>query len=277
MVTEPNNECRSTAKDRPATTIVLQSTGNAFIEKTGRTIPTFVIFEGARGAPTVVSPTVVAPTQNRRTHHRHRRDRPRHPPRPPPLNMSDPTHSPPRPSNTPPFPVRTPLSTSGSAIAATVEAAFERAVPDLMHEWSHAVRDAARAAAATCEGLLATGDDQSTRNYEAEQCNGPRSTNMAAGRRRRWVRQDISIGVKKQIVRLRDANITWPFIFRQLPVPGTKRNAQKTVEDAAFYRAIPNDARTLSSNNRRGAKWPKLDALVYERYLAVFTRGLRIC
>jgi len=146
-----------------------------------------------------------------------------------------------------------------------------------MHEWSHAVRDAARAAAATCEGLLATGDDQSTRKYEAEQCNGPRSTNTAAGRRRRWVRQDISIGVKKQIVRLRDANITWLFIFRQLPVPGTQRNAQKTVEDAAFYRAIPNDARTLSSNNRRGAKWPKLDALFYERYLAVFTRGLRIC
>jgi len=68
------------------------------------------------------------------------------------------------------------------------------------------------------------------------------------------VRQEISIGVKKQIVRLRDVNITWPLLLRQLPVPVTKRNAQKSMKDAAIYRAMPNDARTLSRNNRRAAK-----------------------
>jgi len=31
------------------------------------------------------------------------------------------------------------------------------AVPYLVHEWPHAVRDAERAAAATCEGLVVTG------------------------------------------------------------------------------------------------------------------------
>jgi len=144
-----------------------------------------------------------------------------------------------------------------------------------MHEWPHAVRDADRAAAATCEGLLATGDDQSTRNYEAEQCNGPRRADMAAGRRRRRVRQEISIGVKMQILRLRDANITWPSLLRQLPVPVTKRIAEKIMKDAAIYRAMPNDARTLSRNNRRAAKWPELDALVYEWYLAVYALGHR--
>ena len=144
-----------------------------------------------------------------------------------------------------------------------------------MHEWPHAVRDAARAAAATCEGLLATGEDQSRRNYDGEHCNGPRPATMIAGRRRRKVRQEISIGVKKQIVRLRDANITWPVVLQQLPVPVSKRNAQKIMADAAVYRAMPSDARTMRRNNRREGKWPELDAVVYAWYLAIYALGHR--
>jgi len=144
-----------------------------------------------------------------------------------------------------------------------------------MHEWPHAVRDAARAAAATCEGLMATGEDQSRRNYVGEHCNGPRPATMTAGCRRRKVRQEISFGVKKQIVRLRDASISWPVVLQQLPVPVSKRNAQKMMEDAAVYRAIPNDARTMWRNNRRGGKWPVLDAVVYEWYLAIYALGHR--
>jgi len=89
------------------------------------------------------------------------------------------------------------------------------------------------------------------------------------------VRREISIGVKKQIVRLRDTNITWPLLLRQLPVPVTKRNAEKTMKDAAIYPAMPNDARTLSRNIRRAAKWPELNALVYEWYLAIYVLGHR--
>jgi len=85
--------------------------------------------------------------------------------------MSDPPATPPHIS---PLAPPLPISTSGINIAATVEAAFERAVPDLMHERLHAVRDAARAGAATCEGLSAAGGRQSRREYQAGEANGPR-------------------------------------------------------------------------------------------------------
>jgi len=156
------------------------------------------------------------------------------------------------------------VPTSGTAIAATVEAAFERAVPGLMHEWNYAVRDAARAAAATCDGLLSTGEDQLRRNYDGEPCNGPRPATMTAGRRRRKVRQDISIGDKNQIVHLQVANSTWPVVLQQLPVPVSMRDAQKITAHAAVYREMPNDARTMRRNNRRVGKWPELDTVVYE-------------
>jgi len=86
---------------------------------------------------------------------------------------------------------------------------------------------------------------------------------MTTGRRRRKVRQEISIGLKKQIVRLRDAITTWPVVLQQIPVPVSKRIAQKIMADAAVYRAMPNDARTMRRNNRRAGKWRKLDAVVY--------------
>jgi len=98
---------------------------------------------------------------------------------------------------------------------------------------------------------------------------------MTAGRRRRKVRQEISIGVKKQIVCLRDVNITWPVVLQQLPVPVSKRNAQKIMADAAVYRAMPNDARTMRRSNRRAGKWPELHGVVYEWYLAIYALGHR--
>lgn len=79
------------------------------------------------------------------------------------------------------------LATSSDAIAATVEAALERAVPELTHEWPHDVLEAAQAAAATCHGLLADGGAaegaSTSRGYNAEAANGPRPAKMAAGRR----------------------------------------------------------------------------------------------
>jgi len=144
-----------------------------------------------------------------------------------------------------------------------------------MHERPHAARDAARAAAATCEGLLAAGERQSRREYQADEANGPRPAILASGRRRRKPRQEISIDVKKQIIRFRDGQVPWSVVFRQLPVPVTKRNAKKIMTEAAVYRAMPDNARTLRRNNRRDGKWPKLDALVYKWYLAVYALGHR--
>lgn len=136
-----------------------------------------------------------------------------------------------------------------------------------MHEWPLAVRDAARAAAATCEGLLENPAGQSRHTYDAEQWTRPQPVLMAAGRRQRKARQDVSIRVKKQIVRLLDANVSWPVVLRQLPIPVSRRNAQKIMADAAIYRSVPDDAQTLGRGNRRAGKWPELDALVYEWYL----------
>jgi len=74
------------------------------------------------------------------------------------------------------------------AISATVEDAFETAVPELTHEWPYAVRKAAQAAAATCQGLLATkGAAEAAakiRGYNVAAANGPRPATMVARRRR---------------------------------------------------------------------------------------------
>lgn len=144
-----------------------------------------------------------------------------------------------------------------------------------MHEWPHGVRDAARAAPATCEGLLANSAGQSRRTFDAEQCTGPQYALAAAGRRRRKARQDVSIRLKKQIVRLRDANASWPVVLRQLPIPVSRRNAQKIMGEAAIYRSMPDDSQTLGRSSRRAGKWPELDALVDEWYLAIYALGHR--
>ena len=110
-------------------------------------------------------------------------------PPPPPLPPPAPDHSP-----TPCRPpggttVITPhLATSLDAIPATVEAAFERAVPELAHEWPHAVREAAQAAAAMCQGLLATGGAaqaaSTIRGYNVAAASDPRPATMVARRLR---------------------------------------------------------------------------------------------
>ena len=66
----------------------------------------------------------------------------------------------------------------------------------------------------------------------------------------------------KHIIRLRDAQVPWSVVLRHLPVPVTKRNSKRILAEAAVYRAMPDDARTLRRNNRRDGKWPKLDALL---------------
>jgi len=142
-----------------------------------------------------------------------------------------------------------------------------------MHERLHAARDAARAGAATCEGLSAAGGRQLRREYQAEEANGPGPAILAAGGRRHKPRQEISIGENKQISPLRDGHVPWSVVLRQLPAPVTKRNAKKIMTEAAVYRAMPDDARTLRRNNCREGKWPKLDALVYKWYLAVNALG----
>jgi len=117
------------------------------------------------------------------------------------------------------------------AIAATFEAAVDRAVPELTHEWPHAVWEAAQAAAITFQVLLEAGSSTEeaspSRGYNEEVENGPHPAVMVAGRRRRKARQKIPIGVKKQIVRLRDASMPWDVVLRQLPIPVNK-NAGRT-------------------------------------------------
>jgi len=98
---------------------------------------------------------------------------------------------------------------------------------------------------------------------------------LSAGRRRRKPRQEISFGVKKQIIRLRDAQVPWAVVLRQLPVPVNKRNAKKIMAEAAVYRTMPDDARTLYRNKHREGKWPELDALVCKWYLAFYALGHR--
>jgi len=98
---------------------------------------------------------------------------------------------------------------------------------------------------------------------------------LSAGKRRRKPRQEISFGVKKQIIRLRDAKVPWAVVLRQLPVPVNKRNAKKIMAEAAVYRTMPDDARTLYRNKHREGKWPELNALVCKWYLAFYALGHR--
>jgi len=172
-----------------------------------------------------------------------------------------------------------PLATSLDAISATVEAAFERAVPELTHEWPHAVREAAQAAAAMCQGLLATGgaaEAASTiRGYNVAAASDPRPATMVARRLRSKPRQEISICTKKQIVRLRDADVPWAVVLRQLPIAITKDTGRSIMRSAAKHLAMPNDAHTLARTNCRQGKWPELDASLYKWYLAVYSLGHR--
>ena len=61
---------------------------------------------------------------------------------------------------------------------------------------------------------------------------------MVARRRRNKPRQEISICTKKQIVRLRDADVPWAVVLRQLPIPITKDTGRRIMRSAAKYRAI---------------------------------------
>jgi len=149
----------------------------------------------------------------------------------------------------------------------------------LAHEWPHAVREAEKAAAATCQGLLKAGSSTAeaspSRGYNAEVASGPHPAVMVAWRRRRNARQNIPIGVKKQIVRLRDASMPWDVVLRQLPIPVNKNAGRRIMQSAAQYRAMPIDPRTLARTSSREGKWPELDALLYKWYLSVYSLGHR--
>jgi len=113
------------------------------------------------------------------------------------------------------------------------------------------------------------------RAYEAEAANGAHPATMTAGRRRRRPRQDKSIGVKKQIVLLRDAGISLSVVLRQLPIPITKDTGRRIMQSAAQYRVMANAPHTLVRMNCREGKSPELDALLYKLYLAVYSLGHR--
>jgi len=102
---------------------------------------------------------------------------------------------------------------------------------------------------------------------------------MVAGRRRRRPSQEISIGVKKQIVRLRDAGISWPVVLRQCPMPITKDTGRRIIQASAQKRTMSNDPHTCARTTCREGKWPELDAGLYKWYLAVYSlvhRGIPI-
>jgi len=171
------------------------------------------------------------------------------------------------------------LPTPLDAISATVEDAFETAVPELTHEWPHAVRKAAQAAAPTCQGLLATkGAAEAAakiRGYNVAAANGPRPATMVARRRRSRPRHEISIYTKKQIVRLRDADVSWTVFLRQLAIPITKDPGLRMMRSVAKDRALPSDAHTLARTSCWQGKWPELDTSLYQWYIAVYSLGHR--
>jgi len=94
---------------------------------------------------------------------------------------------------------------------------------------------------------------------------------MTCGRRRRRPRQDISFGIKKQIVRLRDARIFWSVVMRQLLIPITKATGRRIMQSAAQYRAMPNAPHKFVRTNCREGKWPELDELLYKLYLYAYS------
>jgi len=115
----------------------------------------------------------------------------------------------------------------------------------------------------------------SSRGYNAEVANDPHPAVMVAGRRRRKPRQNIPIGVKKQIVRLRDASMPWDVVLRQLAHPVNKNAGRRIMQSAAQYRAMPNDPQTLARTNCRDGKLPELDALLYKWYWDFYSLGHR--
>lgn len=183
-----------------------------------------------------------------------------------------------------PLPPPVPFPACIEAVKATVRAAFERAVPDLTHEWPHAVEKAAQAASVTCAGLLAVGTRGNLAGGNIEEpsdpaplasparhirqalpagasvpdhpssCGSPTTALTAAGRRHRRPRQAISIGLKKQIVRLRDSGVPWAVVLQQLSSPVSMDTAMNIMRSADRIRALPNDPRTLARVNSRGSK-----------------------
>jgi len=98
---------------------------------------------------------------------------------------------------------------------------------------------------------------------------------VVARRRHKRPRQQIPNGVKKQIVRLRDAKVPWDVVLQQLPVPVSKTTGLAIMARAAIYRQMPDDPSSLERVNTRGSKWPELDKKLYEWYLAVYSLGHR--
>lgn len=175
----------------------------------------------------------------------------------------------------------------------------------MTHEWPHAVEEAAQAAAATCAGLLAVRTRGNLVGGNIEELSGPaplaspaRPTTQAppavvsppdhpgspgspapalstAGRRHRRPRQAISIALKKKILRLRDSGVTWAVVLQQLSSPVSMNTAVSIMRSADHIRALPSDPRTMARVNRRGSKWPMLDAMLYKWYIALYSLGHR--
>lgn len=98
---------------------------------------------------------------------------------------------------------------------------------------------------------------------------------MAAARRQKRRRQRISLGVKRLIVRLKDSGMTWRVVLSQHPVPVTRDTARHIMRSAERYRDLPNDPSVLGRVNYRGPKWPELDTLLFQWYLALYSFGHR--
>ena len=92
------------------------------------------------------------------------------------------------------------------------------------------------------------------RGYNVAAASDPRPATMVARRLRSKPRQEISICTKKQIVRLRDADVPWAVVLRQLPIAITKDTGRSIMRSAAKHLAVPNDAHTLARTNCRQGK-----------------------
>ena len=74
---------------------------------------------------------------------------------------------------------------------------------------------------------------------------------------------------------LRDSDVPWAVVVRQLPIPITKDMGRRIMRSSAKYGAMPNDSNTLARINCREGKWPEIDALLYQWYFAVYSLGHR--
>jgi len=81
---------------------------------------------------------------------------------------------------------------------------------------------------------------------------------------RRKSRQETLIGVKGQVIRRRDVNVSLSVFWLQLPGTLIKRNALTIFAEALVHRAIPDDLSIWRHNILREGQWPTLDALVHK-------------